>query len=122
MPKIVIKMKDKVMDEIYFNKDTITIGREAENDIQLKNPAVSRIHAKIEKIGGQFYIEDMKSTNGTFLNNKKISWKAGLNNNDTIAIGKYSLTYVEPKKGEKDMSKKLSSAMDETVAISKKKK
>jgi len=96
MPKIIVKLKDKVLSEITIKKKIIAIGRDKKNDIQLDNPAVSRFHAKIEKIGNDpFYIDDLKSTNGTFVNERKVSWREGLNNNDHITIGKYTLIFFE---------------------------
>jgi len=96
MPRFVLKLKDKVLSEITVRKTLITIGRDKGNDIHLDNPAVSRFHAKIEKIGDHpYYIDDLKSTNGTFVNEKKVSWRTGLRDNDIITIGKYSLIFYE---------------------------
>jgi pSer/pThr/pTyr-binding forkhead associated (FHA) protein len=94
MAKITLKLNDEVIKEISISKDReLTIGRDQRNDLQLDNLAVSRFHAKIYKQGWPYYIEDMKTTNGTYLNDKMVSWKEALTNNDIITIGKYVLIY-----------------------------
>lgn len=96
MAKITVTIKGKKLKEVMLRKeDTLSIGRDPSNDICLENPAVSRHHARIYKQEWPFYIEDMKSTNGTFLNGSKVSWKAALKNNDKITIGKHELIFQD---------------------------
>ena len=73
-------------------KDSVIIGRNAESDIQFLNNRISGTHSKIYKKNGSFFIEDMDSTNGTFVNYKKVS-VAQLTNNDVISIGIYDIVY-----------------------------
>ena len=94
MAKLTLKLNDEVVKEITISKDKeLSIGRDQTNDLQLDNLAVSRFHAKIYKQGWPFYIEDLKTTNGTYLNNRMVNWKESLKNNDIITIGKYILIY-----------------------------
>jgi len=94
MPRFILRLKDKTISEITVRKNVIAIGRDKTNDIVLDNPAVSRFHAKIEEIGNHtFYIDDLKSTNGTFVNDGKVVWRSGLNDGDVITVGKYNLTF-----------------------------
>ncbi|MEN8264260.1 MAG: FHA domain-containing protein [Nitrospirota bacterium] len=94
MTKLILKLNDKVIKEVLISKDReLTIGRDQTNDLQLDNLAVSRVHAKIYKQGWSFYIEDMDTTNGIYINDRMVSWKAALNNNDIITIGKYMLIF-----------------------------
>jgi len=94
MPRFILKLKDKTISEITVRKNLVAIGRDKSNDIVLDNPAVSRFHAKIERIGDHtFYIDDLKSTNGTLVNDKKVAWRSGLNDGDVITIGKYTLIF-----------------------------
>lgn len=94
MAKITVTVQEKVLKEIPLSKDReLTIGRDPSNDLQLDNPAVSRFHAKIYKAQWPYYVEDLKSTNGTYLNGARINWKDALKNNDKITIGKYTLIY-----------------------------
>ncbi len=123
MAKISVTLAGKELSEVPLDKDTTTIGRDSENDIYLKNPSVSRYHAKIIKISDTFYIDDLKSTNGTFVNDKKIAWREGLNNNDRIAIGKYTLIFAEDKTAKRKKGEKIIPVMlDSTIPVPKKHK
>ncbi|MBF0456610.1 MAG: FHA domain-containing protein [Nitrospirae bacterium] len=117
MAKILLKFKEAALKEIPLDKEVVTIGRKATNDIHVDNLAVSGSHARIFKKGDQFYIEDLSSLNGTFVNGKKIS-VCTLNDADIIIIGKHTLNFVsetQPKKqAEQSKDKDL---MDETIMI-----
>ncbi|OQY13636.1 MAG: hypothetical protein B6I30_02600 [Desulfobacteraceae bacterium 4572_187] len=99
MLTILLKFNDKILKTIESDKNEIMIGRNAENDIVIENLAVSKQHAKIVNQDGKYYIEDLKSTNGTYLN-KIIITKKDLKNNDIIIIGKHSLEIHFVKKGD----------------------
>lgn len=90
MLKIELKFKDRVLKHIETDKSEITIGRGPNCDIQIDNLAVSNTHAKIIKQPGSYRIEDLKSTNGTFLNDLSIQ-DANLSPNDIVTIGKHTL-------------------------------
>ena len=72
--------------------DEVAIGRNSHCHIIFNNKMVSGNHAKIYKLGTEFHIADIKSTNGTFLNNKLIR-DAILHDNDIIAIGIYKIIF-----------------------------
>jgi pSer/pThr/pTyr-binding forkhead associated (FHA) protein len=117
MPKIILKFKETVQNEILLEKEIVTIGRNTGNDICIDNLAVSSFHAKIIKEGDQFIIEDLKSTNGTFLNKKKIA-KAALNDNDTVVIGKHTLIFLVPEADDDDKTVEMKkSRMDKTMVL-----
>ncbi len=101
MLTILLKFNDKILKTIESEKDEIVIGRNAENDIVVENLAVSKMHARIVNRGGEYYIEDLNSTNGTYLNNIRIT-KKNLKNNDIIIVGKHSLEIHFVKKGDID--------------------
>ncbi|HYH98108.1 ATPase, T2SS/T4P/T4SS family [Hyalangium sp.] len=82
-------------EQIEFEKNEITIGRLAGNDIVLGKGNVSKYHSKIVSKDGKFIILDMKSTNGTFVNGKKIAAPQVLKPTDKIYIGDYIIN-VEP--------------------------
>jgi pilus assembly protein CpaF len=82
-------------EQIEFEKNEITIGRLAGNDIVLGKGNVSKYHSKIVAKDGKFIILDMKSTNGTFVNGKKIAAPQVLKPTDKIYIGDYIIN-VEP--------------------------
>ncbi|MBF0565978.1 MAG: FHA domain-containing protein [Nitrospirae bacterium] len=120
MDKILLKFKEAVLKEMPLDKEVITIGRKPTNDVHVDNLAVSGSHARIFKKGDQYYIEDLNSLNGTFVNGKKISVHV-LVNSDVIIIGKHTLTYTSdtqaPKKAEETKEKDM---MDETILIDSK--
>lgn len=95
-PKLLLKFHAAVIKEIPFDKTPITIGRKPENDIIIDNMAVSSHHARILMQGANYVIEDLQSTNGTFLNDKKIL-NSALKHNDNILIGQHTLTFVFPE-------------------------
>jgi pSer/pThr/pTyr-binding forkhead associated (FHA) protein len=93
MLRIILKFNSTVLKELKIDQDEIIIGRDSGNDIQIDNEAVSREHAKIISGPNYYLIEDLNSTNGTFVNGKKIN-KKFLQEVDEISIGKHSLQIV----------------------------
>jgi pSer/pThr/pTyr-binding forkhead associated (FHA) protein len=87
---IVLKFNDSVIRQISSDKSEITIGRDPETDIQIDNISVSRVHAKILKGPKRYVLHDLSSTNGTFVNGKRIK-KKFLKEDDVITIGKHTL-------------------------------
>lgn len=90
MIKIELKFKDRILKQIETDRKEVTIGRDTHNDIQIDNLAVSKMHAKIIRHPDHYTLEDLKSTNGTFLNGRQIK-KEKLNPNDIVMIGKHTL-------------------------------
>src|SRR5579872_6504195 len=97
MPKLVLKFNAAVIKEYSIRKPIITVGRKPDNDIVVDNPAVSSHHCKITLVGEEFFVEDLDSTNGTYLNDKRIV-KAGLKNEDVVGLAtKHMLVFVDEK-------------------------
>ncbi len=94
MPKIFLKFNEQVLKEIPLVKPRLTIGRKPDNDLVIDNPAVSGHHALIFSQAGAFFIEDLESTNGTFVNDAKIQ-KEKLKNSDLVAVGQHVLIYQD---------------------------
>ena len=92
MFRITLSLAGNVVRKYPFEKDKITVGRDAECDISIDNVAVSRTHATVTAAEGQFILEDLQSGNGTFVNGEKISTQA-LQSGDAFVIGKYSLLF-----------------------------
>ena len=92
MPEIIVTLGGTVVNRYVFEKDIVSIGRSRDNDLFIENLAVSRNHARIRQEGGRFFITDLNSANGTFVNGKQIT-KSELSHNDTIVIGKHSLLF-----------------------------
>lgn len=93
MAKLVIKFNNDVVDHIELNQGDMKIGRKPECNILIDNLAVSGEHANIFTVGDDSFIQDLGSTNGTFVNNKKIT-KHHLRDGDVVMIGKHSLVYL----------------------------
>ncbi|MEW6332238.1 MAG: FHA domain-containing protein [Pseudomonadota bacterium] len=93
MAKIIIKFNNDVVDHVELKQGDMKIGRKPGCEIHIDNLSVSGEHANIFTVGDDSFIQDLGSTNGTFINNKKIS-KHHLKNGDTVVIGKHSLIYL----------------------------
>lgn len=93
MAKLYFSLDGNSLGEFTLDKERMTIGRRAANDIHIDNLAVSGEHAVITTIGNDSFLEDMSSTNGTLVNNKAIK-KHVLQHNDVIEFGKYQLLYI----------------------------
>ncbi len=93
MPIITLKFKDiKIRDYQFATGQTCSIGRKHSNDIVIDNLTVSGSHARIESVATAFVLRDLESTNGTFVNNEKITLH-NLRHNDEIVIGNHKLVF-----------------------------
>ena len=93
MPKMIVSIDGVVIKEVQLTKDRTTLGRRPYNDIVIDNLAVSGEHAVMQMSGNEVYLEDLNSTNGTYVNGKAAK-KQLLANNDTVEIGKYKIKFV----------------------------
>ena len=118
MPKVLLQYEGAVIKEIALAKD-VSIGRKPDNDIVIDNPAVSGHHCKITIAGESFFVEDLNSTNGVFLNAKKIM-KSGLKNNDVIGVGKHVLKFIDDRAQSTQVIARVAptAAPDATMMIS----
>lgn len=89
---LVITRDGAKVDEIIAKHDLITIGRRADNDIRLDDETISSQHAQFSYSGGKAYVEDLDSTNGTYINGRRIKIQA-LEDNDVVVIGKHKMVY-----------------------------
>src|SRR5437016_1396237 len=92
MGKLVLYMPDGSTREIFLTRERIRIGRRPDNDIPLPFPAVSGEHAAIVTILSDSFLEDLGSTNGTFVNGKSVT-KHFLRDRDRIDVGRENLIY-----------------------------
>ena len=99
MGKLVVSLDGVVIKEVQLTKDKTTLGRRPYNDIVIDNLAVSGEHAVLQMVGADVFIEDLNSTNGTYINGKAIK-KQLLTHNDTVEIGKYKIKYLVDESNE----------------------
>ena len=96
--KLVVSLDGVVIKEVLLTKDRTTLGRRPYNDIVIDNLAVSGEHAALQMSGPDVTIEDLNSTNGTYINGKAIKRQV-LVHNDTIEIGQYKIKYHSDEAG-----------------------
>ncbi|MFB3116298.1 MAG: FHA domain-containing protein [Gammaproteobacteria bacterium] len=101
MAKLVLSMNGAVQGEFELDQERLTIGRKPENDIQIDNLAVSGKHSMIITILDDSFLEDLGSTNGTYVNGKLVK-KHALKDGDVIAIGKHELKYINENASDDD--------------------
>ncbi len=94
MPKLIVSISGVVVKEVQITKDRTTIGRRPYNDVVIDNLAVSGEHAVLHMSGGRITIEDLGSTNGTYVNGKAIR-KQVLSSEDSIEMGKYKIKFLD---------------------------
>jgi DNA-binding NtrC family response regulator len=104
VPKLIVFLGNTIVWDSSREKRAIKIGKLEDNDIVLQDSRVSRNHAIIVKEGDKFYVYDNGSTNGTFLNNKRLPPKVRreLPKDCTISILPYTLTCKIVQETEKD--------------------
>jgi pSer/pThr/pTyr-binding forkhead associated (FHA) protein len=98
MPKMIVSIDGVVIKEVQLTKDRTTLGRRPYNDIVIDNLAVSGEHAVLQLTGNDVFLEDLNSTNGTYVNGKAVK-KQLLQNNDTVEIGKYKIKFINEVPG-----------------------
>jgi pSer/pThr/pTyr-binding forkhead associated (FHA) protein len=89
---LLVKLHDKAAQELDLAAGTVTIGRKSDNTLSIDDPAVSGHHARITKIHAVYFIEDLKSTNGTFVNERRID-RHQLRDTDVIMIGRHRIIF-----------------------------
>ena len=93
MGKLVVSLDNVVIKEFQITKERTTLGRRPYNDIVIDNLAVSGEHAVLTAAQSDVFIEDLNSTNGTYINGKAVK-KQLLANNDVVEVGKYRIKFL----------------------------
>ncbi len=99
MSRLILSLEGQVMAEYNMNRERYTIGRLPDNDVRIDNPAVSGHHSLIINILNDSFLEDLNSTNGTYVNGKLIK-KHALQHADLITVGHHSLRFVDAEADE----------------------
>ncbi|HEY46150.1 MAG TPA: FHA domain-containing protein [Anaerolineae bacterium] len=95
----------------FGEKNLLQIGRDPGNDVVLDAPNISRFHAQVELIGQRYRISDLRSSNGTFVNDQRVEGDVWLNPEDTIRIGPYRFVMGEDALAQYDESSGLRADM-----------
>lgn len=94
MARLILSLDSQVLAEYNMSKERYTIGRLPDNDVRIDNPAVSGHHSLIINILNDSFLEDLNSTNGTYVNGKLIK-KHALQHGDVITIGHHQLRFAD---------------------------
>lgn len=106
MARLVLSLDGQVLAEYNMNKERYTVGRLPDNDIRIDNPAVSGHHSLIINILNDSFLEDLNSTNGTYVNGKLIK-KHALQHGDVITAGHHQLRFVEDDEQQDEFEKTM---------------
>jgi pSer/pThr/pTyr-binding forkhead associated (FHA) protein len=117
MAKLVLQFEDRVLKECSVGL-LATIGRMPDNTLVIENPAVSSHHACVFRAGDDYIVEDLESTNGTFVNEKRVT-RHTLQSGDVVLIGKHNVTFDRAAEGPADSfeGKPLMSRLGNTVFL-----
>lgn len=117
MAKLILTFNKQVIREYAFNKDSITVGRNEDNTIVIDNLAVSGFHARIDRTGSDYILTDLQSTNGTFVNDQKVT-SHKLVHGDNVVIGKHVILFVSTEEDKVDeAAKDIKLPLDRTVVL-----
>ena len=113
MAKLIQLGDNTVVREIALDKEMVTIGRTSQNDVQIESKSASSKHARIVIIGGDCFLEDLGSTNGTSVNGNPIK-KHFLQNLDLIEMGNQKFKFVVDAN---DGAQPVDSNMEKTILL-----
>ena len=113
---LVVTLEDKLVGEFPISKEKMTIGRKPDNDICINNLAISSYHTQIITVLDSSFLEDLNSTNGTYVNARLVK-KHALEDGDLIDVGNYRIRYVgnEPQQSTNDDNEDV---LEKTIVLS----
>ena len=101
MARLILSLDGQVLAEYNMNKERYTVGRLPDNDIRIDNPAVSGHHSLVINILNDSFLEDLNSTNGTYVNGKLIK-KHALQHGDVVTVGHHQLRFVDTQSSDSE--------------------
>jgi len=110
MARLILSLGGQVLAEFNMTKERYTIGRLPDNDVRIDNPAVSGHHSLIINILNDSFLEDLTSTNGTYVNGKLIK-KHALQHGDVVTVGHHQLRFVESVQDEEEQDDEFARTM-----------
>jgi pSer/pThr/pTyr-binding forkhead associated (FHA) protein len=112
MARLILSLDGQTLAEYNLSRERYTIGRLADNDIRIDNAAVSGHHALIINILNDSFLEDLNSTNGTYVGGRLIR-KHALQHGDVITVGHHQLRFIDGEESESDRE-----AFEKTMVLS----
>ena len=94
MPRLLLQFHGAVIKELSIAQNEVTVGRNPDNDIAIDNPAVSGHHCRIGVQGDTYFVEDLNSTNGIYVNDERTA-KSDLKHDDVIAVFKHTIKFID---------------------------
>ncbi len=116
MPKMIVSIDGVVIKEVQLSKDRTSLGRRPYNDIVIDNLAVSGEHAVVQMAASDVYVEDLNSTNGTYVNGKAVK-KQLLQHADVVEIGKYKIRFEAEKAAAAEKPAPAATVAGSTAAV-----
>jgi predicted component of type VI protein secretion system len=101
MARLLLSLDGQVLAEYNMSKERYTVGRLQDNDIRIDNPTISGHHSLIINILNDSFLEDLNSTNGTYVNGRLIK-KHALQNGDVVTVGRHQLRFLDGTADEED--------------------
>jgi hypothetical protein len=96
MPQLIASVKGVEVKHVFLHKDRTTLGRKPGNDIVLDTMVVSGSHCAFDLVGvADVFVQDLGSTNGTYVNDRMVKERTRLHDGDVIAIGPYRIKYLQ---------------------------
>lgn len=96
MPQLIASVKGIEVKHVYLTRDRTTLGRKPDNDIVLESLVISGRHCAFDLVGvADVWLEDLGSTNGTYVNDHMVKARTRLNDGDVIAIGPFRIKYLQ---------------------------
>lgn len=115
--KLLVKIQGQGSRTIDIAQDSFTIGRKSDNDLAIDDHTVSSRHARIVRVQSVYFLEDLKSTNGTALNGKPIE-RAQLRDADVVTIGQHRIVFQDSASIPAAAVAPPQPDLDQTIAIS----
>jgi hypothetical protein len=113
MPQLIASVEGVEIKHVYLQKDRTTLGRSADNDIVFDNMVVSGHHCVFELHGlADVFIEDLRSTNGTYINGEMVKQKRKLRDGEVIAIGNFRIQYLQESERPSGFSETAAMKLD----------
>ena len=93
MFELSIFLRERLIGRSTFSLEEVRIGRSADNEVRIDNPALSRYHASIEAVAGIHLLKDFGSQNGTLVNGERVVGRRALDDGDRVQVGKFTLVF-----------------------------